>query len=132
MVSIQQPIQKIICTESAFQSGRCTFTWLPTGVSHRGLYILNFYGHVGAGPKNHKAYESNEEFLVSITNIQVLELLVDQKWADVDVLYVAESQVVFSQQRGEFWTVSIHLSWCATTVEIQSPELQSQRFAKAG
>ena len=68
IASNQQPIQKIVCANSAFQSGRCTLTWIPTGVSHRGIYIFNVYGHVGAGPKNPKAYESNEELLVAIAS----------------------------------------------------------------
>lgn len=50
----------IQCDGEPFRSGKCSLSWIPTGIARRGVYIYNIYGFVGAGPKNADAYQKNE------------------------------------------------------------------------
>lgn len=60
------PLKVIKSTSYPFDSGRCTHTWLPTGMGRRGIHVINCYGYVGAGPKNMRIFKLNEKFLASV------------------------------------------------------------------
>lgn len=60
------PLKNITSSTFPFEIGRCTHTWVPTGVGHRGFHIFNVYGYVGTGSRNPDAFQLNEKLLASV------------------------------------------------------------------
>ena len=61
-----QPMKNIASNGDPFTSGKCTLTWIPTGIGRRGFYLYNVYGYVGAGIRNKVAFANNELLLQQI------------------------------------------------------------------
>ena len=59
-------IHPIAGTSPPFENGRCMHSWIPTYVGNRGFHVFNIDGHVGAGPRNQRAFTLNEKLLSDV------------------------------------------------------------------